>query len=71
MLAWQADVLACGELCSSAIGVRILRAAGLDADWIDARDCLDAAALPNQTEWARRLSASCATAAARGSPSSP
>lgn len=58
-LAWQAEVLALGELMSSALGVRVLKQHGLDAGWIDARDYLCAEALPNQTDWVKRLSASC------------
>ena len=58
-LEWQAEVLALGELMSSSLGVRVLRAHGLDAGWIDARDYLCAEELPNQTDWSKRLSASC------------
>jgi diaminopimelate decarboxylase/aspartate kinase len=59
-LAWQAEVLAQGELLSSTLGVAYLRSQGLAVDWLDARDWLQARALPNQNEWARRLSVSCA-----------
>jgi diaminopimelate decarboxylase/aspartate kinase len=59
-LGWQAEVLAQGELLSSTLGVAYLRTQGLAVDWLDARDWLEARALPNQSEWARRLSASCA-----------
>ncbi len=59
-LSWQAEVLAQGELMSSTLGVAYLRTQGLAVDWLDARDWLEARALPNQNEWARRLSASCA-----------
>ncbi|NLA69242.1 MAG: bifunctional aspartate kinase/diaminopimelate decarboxylase, partial [Gammaproteobacteria bacterium] len=58
-LAWQADVLAQGELLSSTLGAAYLRARGIDIGWCDARDALHAIALPNQSEWARRLSVAC------------
>ncbi len=58
-LAWQADVLAQGELLSSTLGAAYLRAQGLDFGWCDARDWLDAIALPNQNAWSTRLSVSC------------
>ncbi len=58
-LDWQAEVLALGELMSSSLGMRVLRTHGLDAGWIDARDYLCAEELPNQTDWAKRLSAAC------------
>lgn len=58
-LDWQAEVLAQGELLSSTLGVAYLRAQGLDFGWTDARDWLDAIELPNQSDWGRRLSASC------------
>jgi len=58
-LDWQAELLAQGELLSSTLGAAYLRAAGLDFAWCDARDWLHAVALPNQNEWARRLSVSC------------
>ena len=57
-LDWQAEVLAQGELLSSTLGAAYLRSQGLDLGWVDARDWLDAIELPNQTDWARRLSAS-------------
>lgn len=60
-LDWQAEVLAQGELMSSALGVAYLRSQGVDLGWIDARDWLDATPLPNQNAWSKRLSASCAT----------
>ncbi len=56
--AWQAELLACGELLSSTLGALHLNAGGLPTRWLDAREHLCAVALPNQTEWARRLSAS-------------
>src|SRR5690554_3662947 len=58
-LDWQAEVLAQGELLSSALGAAYLRSRGLDFGWCDARDCLHAVALPNQNDWARRLSVAC------------
>ncbi|HRA36774.1 MAG TPA: bifunctional aspartate kinase/diaminopimelate decarboxylase [Pseudomonadota bacterium] len=61
-LPWQAEVLALGELMSSSLGMHYLRACGLEAEWLDAREWLRAAALPNQSDWARWLSVSCATA---------
>jgi diaminopimelate decarboxylase/aspartate kinase len=56
---WQADVLAHGELLSSTLGAAYLRAQGLDFGWCDARDWLEAIALPNQNAWSTRLSVSC------------
>ncbi len=58
-LDWQAEVLAQGELLSSTLGAAYLCAQGLDFGWLDARDWLDAIALPNQSEWGKRLSVSC------------
>ena len=58
-LDWQADMLAQGELLSSTLGAAYLRAQGLDFGWCDARDWLDAVALPNQNDWSTRLSVSC------------
>lgn len=58
-LDWQAEVLAQGELLSSTLGAAYLRTQGLDFGWCDARDWLDAIALPNQSEWATRLSVNC------------
>ena len=58
-LDWQAEVLAQGELLSSTIGAAYLRTQGLDFGWCDARDWLDAIALPNQGEWATRLAVNC------------
>ena len=56
-LAWTALVQAHGELMSSALGAAFLSASGLPTRWVDARDCLAAAALPNQNERTRLLSA--------------
>src|SRR5688500_178204 len=58
-LDWQAEVLAQGELLSSTLGAAYLRAQGLDFGWCDARDWLDADALPHQRAWATRLSVNC------------
>ncbi|MFP7722016.1 bifunctional aspartate kinase/diaminopimelate decarboxylase [Lysobacter sp. A3-1-A15] len=58
-LDWQAEVLAQGELLSSTIGAAYLRTQGLDFGWCDARDWLQAVALPNQGEWATRLAVNC------------
>jgi diaminopimelate decarboxylase/aspartate kinase len=60
-LDWQAQLLAQGELLSSTLGAAYLRAQGLDFGWCDARDWLDAMALPRQSAWAGRLSVSCDT----------
>lgn len=58
-LDWQADVLSQGELLSSTLGAAYLQAQGLDFGWCDARQWLQAVALPNQNAWSRRLSVSC------------
>ena len=58
-LAWQADVLAQGELLSSTLGAAYLCAQGLDFGWCDARDWLQALELPNQNAWTTRLCVSC------------
>jgi diaminopimelate decarboxylase/aspartate kinase len=58
-LAWAAEMLAQGELLSSTLGVAYLRSQGLPVEWLDARDWLQARALPNQNEWSQRLSVSC------------
>jgi len=55
-LAWQAQVQAHGELMSSALGAAFLSHSGLPTQWLDARDCLAAVALPNQNERTRLLS---------------
>ncbi|HEV2606905.1 MAG TPA: bifunctional aspartate kinase/diaminopimelate decarboxylase, partial [Xanthomonadaceae bacterium] len=60
-LDWQAQLLAQGELLSSTLGSAYLSLQGAPVGWIDARDWLCAAPLPNQNEWARHLSASCDT----------
>ncbi|MDQ3510750.1 MAG: aspartate kinase, partial [Pseudomonadota bacterium] len=58
-LAWQAELLAQGELLSSTLGAAYLAAQGLDCGWCDARGWLDAIALPNQNAWATRLAVNC------------
>lgn len=65
-LDWQAEVLAQGELLSSTLGTAYLRAQGLDFGWMDARQWMEASVLPNQSEWARRLSVSCSPVASEG-----
>ncbi|NDK39218.1 bifunctional aspartate kinase/diaminopimelate decarboxylase [Pseudoxanthomonas gei] len=65
-LAWQAELLAQGELLSSSLGAAYLRAAGLDFGWMDARQWLQASLLPNQSPWAQRLSVSCSTSPSEG-----
>lgn len=58
-LDWQAEVLAQGELLSSKLGEAYLRADGLDIQWTDARDWLEAVSLPNASVWSQRLSVNC------------
>lgn len=60
-LDWQAEVLSLGELFSSRLGAAYLSANGLDLRWSDARVHLRAVALPNQSDWAARLSVNCDT----------
>jgi len=60
-LAWQAEVLALGELMSSTLGVAYLNACGLPAMWLDAREHLLGVPLPNQNVRGRYLSASVST----------
>jgi len=55
----RARVLARGELLSSRLGAAYLRSRGLDARWLDARDCLTARDEPGAGEKRRILSASC------------
>jgi len=59
-LTWQAEVLSLGELFSSRLGTAYLRRS-LAFEWSDARQWLRAVALPNQSEWAGRLSVNCET----------
>jgi len=61
-LPWQAEVLALGEQMSSTLGAAYLSHGGLATRWLDAREHLLAAALPNQNAWGRYLSASVPTA---------
>jgi len=61
-LPWQAEVLALGEQLSSTLGVAYLNRLGISALWLDAREHLAAAPLPNQNAWGRYLSASVPTA---------
>ncbi|WP_431635981.1 bifunctional aspartate kinase/diaminopimelate decarboxylase [Dyella sp. KULCS107] len=56
-LAWSAQVQAHGELMSSALGAAFLSHSGVQTEWVDARECLSAIALPNQNERTRLLSA--------------
>jgi len=56
-LAWSALVQGHGELMSSALGSAFLTHSGLATQWLDARDCLSAIALPNQNERTKLLSA--------------
>jgi bifunctional diaminopimelate decarboxylase / aspartate kinase len=56
-LAWSALVQAHGELMSSALGAAFLSHTSLPTQWLDARDCLAAVALPNQNERTKLLSA--------------
>jgi len=56
-LAWKAEVQGHGELMSSALGAAFLSHSGLPTQWLDARECLAAVALPNQNERTRLLSA--------------
>ncbi len=58
--AWQSDLLALGELMSSTLGNAVLRQAGLNSRWLDARECLQAEARAGQSDWSRWLSATVA-----------
>ncbi len=58
-LPWQAEVLAQGELLSSALGVAYLRTQGMALEWWDARNSMRAIEQPNASAWAQRLSVSC------------
>lgn len=58
-LAWQAEVLAQGELLSSTLGVAYLRTQGMALEWWDARESMRAIEQPNASAWAQRLSVSC------------
>jgi diaminopimelate decarboxylase/aspartate kinase len=56
----HAQVLASGELAATKIGAEYLRAQGLPARWLDARELLLAATNPDHTERASYISARCA-----------
>ncbi len=58
---WQAELLALGELMSSALGAAYLQSQGHPIGWIDAREYLRAIELPHQSEWSRHLSVNCHT----------
>ncbi|HET6605003.1 MAG TPA: bifunctional aspartate kinase/diaminopimelate decarboxylase [Xanthomonadaceae bacterium] len=62
-LPWQAELLAQGELLSSALGAAWLSVGGIATTWCDARGFLSARRLPHHSEWATRLSAVCETPA--------
>jgi diaminopimelate decarboxylase/aspartate kinase len=55
----KAEVMACGELMASTLAARYLQQCGLPASWVDARELLESAALPNQSAAGRHLSAVC------------
>jgi bifunctional diaminopimelate decarboxylase / aspartate kinase len=55
----HARVLANGELAATELGAAYLRSTGLDIAWEDIRTHLESAALKDQTETARFLSARC------------
>lgn len=57
--AWQAQIYALGELWSSRLGAAYLSSSNVDCGWLDARTQLIAQGAPNQSDWARYLSASC------------
>ncbi|HRG15921.1 MAG TPA: bifunctional aspartate kinase/diaminopimelate decarboxylase, partial [Pseudomonadota bacterium] len=58
---WQAELLSMGELISSSLGAAYLASTGLRCGWLDSRQWLKAEPRPNQSDWARWLSVSCAT----------
>ena len=60
--AWQAELLAHGELLSSSLGAAYLSANGLPTRWLDSRRYLQTEALPNQNDWSNWLCASLAVA---------
>jgi diaminopimelate decarboxylase/aspartate kinase len=62
-VAWQAELLAQGEMLSSRLGAAILSGSGLASCWLDARDYLGARELPNQGTRSHYLSASVPVAA--------
>lgn len=55
----RARVMAMGELLATTIGAEFLRASGLEAAWVDARDYLKAEDREAATERAQYLSATC------------
>lgn len=57
-LAWQAALLAHGELLSSTLGALYLESTGVAITWLDSRQYFEVEALPNQSDWGRWLSAS-------------
>ena len=57
--AWQAELLAQGELMSSTLGAYFLGSLRLPVTWLDARDYLTALEQPHQNGWSRHLSALC------------
>lgn len=58
-LAWQAQLMAQGELLSSQLGVALFRHWQTEADWLDSREVLLAIAEENQSDWGRWLSVNC------------
>ena len=60
--AWQAEILAHGELLSSSIGTAYLAASGVPTRWLDSRDYLNAQPLSNQNDWSNWMCASLAVA---------
>lgn len=59
---WQAELYASGELCSSAFGAAYLRHKVEEATWLDVRSILSTSERdPNVSEWAKYLSAHCAS----------
>lgn len=63
--AWQAEILAHGELLSSNLGAAYLAANGVPAIWIDSREYLQAQALQDQGDWSQWL---CAQLLVEGNP---
>jgi diaminopimelate decarboxylase/aspartate kinase len=58
-LSWQAEVLALGELMSSSLGAHYFEHCGLESEWLDAREWLRVAPVPNASDWAAWLSVNC------------
>jgi len=65
-IVWQAELLALGELMSSALGAAYLQGQGLPLRWVDAREHLRAVELPHQSEWSRHLAVNCHSTAEPG-----